>query len=369
MEYKVISADNHLLEPRDLFVERLPQQYRDRAPRVMRMEDGGDGWSFNGNPPTRSFGIEAVAGREVRISGFTWEEILPGNYDGSAHLADMTGDGIDAAVLFPTVPLQAWSEADEGYAMALIQVFNDWLFDTFVTPDPKRLIGLAMLPVNHEMDVVLAEFERCIKLGAKAFHIPAFPNRSYADPWYDPLWAAAASANTPLCIHRTSGGIDPTGKSAFQFKVPGVNVAGTVTRFFSGVEPLTVFIYTGVFRRHPNLKIMDAEVNFGWVPFWAQTMDDLFELQKGWAKFPIEETPSAALGRNVFVTVLDDRVGFRAVKDYPFLADTALFCVDYPHSVCLWPNSAKHIARATEGCDPAAVQKILSGNAVKLFNL
>src|SRR5262249_24773689 len=152
----------------------------------------------------------------------------------------------------------------QDFALALIQTFNDWLFDDFVAADPKRLIGLAVLPVNHDMDVVLAEFNRCLKKGAKGFHIPAFPTKGYVDPSYDPLWAAAAAAGTPLCLHRTSGGSDPAGKAMFQFKVPGVNVAGTVIRFFSGVEPLTMLIFTGVFKRHPKLKIVDAEVNFGW---------------------------------------------------------------------------------------------------------
>ena len=70
MQYNVISADNHILEPRDLFITRLPEKYRDRAPRVLRGEDGGDGWSFDGKTVERTLGIEAVAGRTSQISGF-----------------------------------------------------------------------------------------------------------------------------------------------------------------------------------------------------------------------------------------------------------------------------------------------------------
>jgi len=369
MEYKVISADNHILEPRDLFVTRMPKEFRDRAPRVTRGPDGGDGWSFSDAPPARTFGIEATAGRSVQISGYTWEDILPGNYDGAAHVKDMLDDGIDAAVVFPSVPLHGWAMKDDPFALALIQTFNAWLFEDFVSADAKRLIGLPLLPVNHGMEATLAEFAVNLKRGARAFHLPAFPDRTYVDPYYDPLWAAAAEAGTPLCLHRTSGGTDAAGKAMFQFSVPGVNVAGTVIRFFSGVEPLTLMIFTGVFKRHPGLKIMDAEVNFGWIPFWAATMDDMFERQKGWAKFPFDETPSACLGRNVYVSVLDDKVGFDLVKDYPYMEDVALFSTDYPHSVCLWPDSGKHIDRAMVNVAPAARQKILSGNAVKLFNL
>src|SRR5262245_31213658 len=127
MEYKVISADNHILEPRDLFVTRMPKEFRDRAPRVARGEDGGDGWTFDGGPPERTLGIEATAGRQVKISGYKWEEILPGNYDGAAHLADMDTAGVDAVMLYPSVPLVAWTMGASDFALALIQTFNDWL--------------------------------------------------------------------------------------------------------------------------------------------------------------------------------------------------------------------------------------------------
>jgi predicted TIM-barrel fold metal-dependent hydrolase len=114
---------------------------------------------------------------------------------------------------------------------------------------------------------------------------------------------------------------------------------------------------------------MDAELNFGWVPFWMNTMDEVFEKQKGWAKFGTEETPSKTLGRNIFITVLDDKLGFDLVAKEPQMADLALFSTDYPHSICLWPNTQKYIEESTAGVDPAAKQKILAGNAVKLFNL
>ena len=369
MEYRVISADNHILEPRDLFVTRLPAEWPDRAPRVLKGADGGEGWSLDGGPPKRTFGIEATAGRAVKVSGYTWEDILPGNYDGAAHVADMLAEGVDASVIFPSVPLHAWFMKDDPFALALIQTFNDWLFDDFVAADPKRLVGLPLMPVNHSMDVLLAELDRCLKLGARAIHIPVYPDTPYLDAHYEPFWAAVAEAGVPMCIHRTSGGVDPLGKNLFQFALPGVNVAGTVIRFFSGVEPLTLMIFSGLFQRHPGLKIMDAEVNFGWIPFWKQTMDDLYELQKGWARFPFDGPPSRFLGRNVFVSVLDDKLGFDLVERDPYLADTALFSLDYPHSVCLWPNTADHIARAAANCPAEAKQKILAGNAIKLFGL
>jgi predicted TIM-barrel fold metal-dependent hydrolase len=369
MQYSVISADNHIIEPRDLFVTRMPKEFRDRAPRVMRGADGGDGWTFDGKPPRRTIGIEATAGRAIRISGYKWDEILPGNYDPAAHVSDMRKEGVDASVLFGTISMGAYTLSPPDFAMALMQTYNDWLLDDFVTVDPKRLIGLPLLPVNHGMDCAVAEFKRCLAKGARGFFIPTFPDVSYVDKAYDVLWAAAADAGTPLCLHRTSGGNDPAGMGDFKFDVPGINVAGTVVRFFSGVQPLTFMIFSGVFQRHPKLIIMDAEVNFGWVTFWKQTMDDCYEKQKGWAKFPIDNPPGEALGKNVFVTVLDDKIGFELVRLDPQLADVALFSTDYPHSFCLWPDTAKYIDEVTKPLDPVAKHKILAGNAARIFHL
>ena len=66
MGQRVISADNHIVDPKDLYVDRMPAAFRDRAPRVLRGTDGGDGWSFTGEVPSRTFGLEAVAGQASR---------------------------------------------------------------------------------------------------------------------------------------------------------------------------------------------------------------------------------------------------------------------------------------------------------------
>jgi predicted TIM-barrel fold metal-dependent hydrolase len=369
MEYKVISADNHIVEPRDLFVTRMPAEYRDRSPRIVRGRDGGDGWSWDGSPPARTLGIEATAGREIVASGLKWEEILPGNYDGAAHLADMLKEGIDAGMIFPNVAMSAWSMKGDPFALAMMQVYNDWMMEDFCAPDRQRLIGLPMLPINHGIDLSIAEAERTLKLGAKGLQIPVFPDVPYIDSIYEPFWAFIAESGAPLCMHRTSGGNDPAGMATFDYKVPGLNVAGSVIRFFAGVDPLTKLIFTGVFERHPRLKVVDAEINFGWIPFWKNTMDENYDRQKGWANFPFEGLPSATLGRNIFVTVLDDKLGFDLIEREPYLADVAMFSTDYPHSFCLWPDTAGFIEQCTENVDAAAKAKILAGNAVRAFGL
>src|SRR5262245_32043082 len=101
---QLISSDNHVNEPRDLFIKRFPTHLKDKAPRVVRGADGGDGWSFTGAPPKRTYGLEAMAGfdrKDYRISGLKYEDLRPGNYDGAEHVKDMDIDGVYASVCYP----------------------------------------------------------------------------------------------------------------------------------------------------------------------------------------------------------------------------------------------------------------------------
>jgi predicted TIM-barrel fold metal-dependent hydrolase len=367
---RVISADCHVNEPPWVF-DRVPARYRDRMPKMMRGADGGDGWSFDGKPPARTLGVEAMAGRqkaEYQRSGLRFEDILPGNYDGAAHVKDMESDGIDVSVVYPNLAPFIYQEPDRELALACMVAYNDWMLEDFQGGRPARIVGLPMLPVDDGIATCLGEFERVLAKGARGMFVPGFPALPYHDAYYEPLWSAASDADVPLTFHRTFGGrsYEPDwdgGRNNF-------SAAGTVARFFSGVRPLTYMIFAGAFERHPRLKIVGAELNCGWLPFWAQTMDQQVQNQEAMQDLAMEKPPSACLGTNVFVTVLDDDFGFGLMaRGEPHLADACMFSTDYPHSVTLWPNSRAHIERLTKGISGDDVEKVLSGNAARVYHV
>ncbi len=367
---RVISADCHVNEPPHVF-DAIPAAFRDRAPKLLRGDDGGDGWSFDGGPPKRTLGVEATAGQAVgKMSGLRFDEILPGNYDGTAHVADMDLDGIDVSIVYPANAIHVYVEPDRELALHCTRSYNDWILDEFQAADPARLVGLPMLPVddgaNHA--AAIAEVDRCLPKGAKGFFIPGFPSRPYHDPSYDALFAHVAEAGVPLTFHRTFGGTPPAEDRAELINLQ-VTTAGTVHRFFSAVRPFTYLVFGGVFERHPGLKIVGAEVNFGWLPFWAQTMEQNLDVRSALNDAALATRPTDHLGRNLFVTVLDDHVGFDLVRSHPWMADAAMFSTDYPHSVCLWPRSREHVATLTAGLDPDASHKILAGNAARVYGV
>jgi predicted TIM-barrel fold metal-dependent hydrolase len=373
VEYKIVSADNHIIEAPHTFTEYLPKQYKDRAPRILRGADGGDGWSFDGKPPRMTFGLNAVAGRpfdQYKSAGLTLDEILPGNYDGAAHLKDMEVDGVDAATIYPMASLMSYVIDDRPFGLALLRAYNDWLLDEFCAVDPRRLIGLPLIPVDDGIETLLHELERVVAKGAKGVFIPYWSVRPYYDPYYEPFWTAAEHAPVAVCIHRTMGGREPkSGATPMLDAPPGVNIAGIVQRFFTGVGPFSELTFAGVFERHPGLRFVDAEVNAGWLRFWAQMMDQEFERQRHWANPPLHTAPHEFVGKNLFVSVLDDFVGFEDAKRDPHVAAAAMFSTDYPHSTTLFPKTQQYVAELTQGLDDEGKRAILAGNAVRVFNL
>jgi predicted TIM-barrel fold metal-dependent hydrolase len=341
---------------------------------MVRGADGGDGWSFNGEPPRMTLGLSATGAitkrdfKQYKPSGITWEELPPGNYEGAAAIKDNELDGVDAATIYPAFVGGAYNEVtDRELAVACVRAYNDWLIDDFCSADPNRLWSLAFMPVNDGVSTLVAEAERVIAKGARGLYLP-LPDIAYHNSQYDPLWQMATEARVPVTIHR-SGVSRAEVPLTLPDAAPGLNVVGTVQRFFSAINPISNLIFTGVFDRFPSLVFIAAEVNCGWVPALAQQMDQEFERMRHWAKLPFGSEPSSYLGTNVFVTMLDDYVGCRMAKEDPVLARTTTFSTDYPHSTTLWPRSKEFIAKMTEGMTAQTKQAILAGNALRAYSL
>jgi predicted TIM-barrel fold metal-dependent hydrolase len=385
MEYHVISADNHITEPPGTFIDRVPSHLKDRAPRIVRGEDGGDGWSFDGRAPGFTFGAAAQTGGrssgESRFQGLKFEEIRPGNYDGTAHIEDMDLDGIDAATVYPLAAAATYSIEDRELGLACVRAYNDWMIDEFCAVNPERLLSMCLIPVDDDIEEMKKEVARVVEKGARVLFLPFFSDTPYWDTHYDPIWSIANEAKVPVTIHREHGGKRGTQEGARGFggkalpktgpEAQALHMSNAVMRFYSALSPITDMIFTGVFDRFPDLKMVNGESNFGWLPFWCQTMDEQWALgnDTGWNKVPAKRPPSTYVGDNIFVTVLDDALGFSMAHENLMMQNAGMYSTDYPHSITTWPNSKELIERLTKGMTDEAKHKILAGNAVRVYNL
>jgi len=369
---KLISADNHINEPRNLFVDRFPAHLKDKAPRVIEGLDGGEGWSIDGSPPKRTYGLEAMAGfdrKDYRVSGLRHSDLRKGNYDGAEHLKDMEIDGVWASVTYPGFAPSFYTHPDKEVALTGIKVYNDWVLDEFQAADPKRLCGLTICPTEVGIEESVAEMKRIHRKGARAMYIPGTPSIPYNHPsHYEPVWAAANDLGITLCMHRNHGG--PSDKSDWDFMDQDkVSIGGIVTRYFSCIRPFSYLIFAGIFDRYPDLKMVGAEVDCGWAPFWVQTLDHHWEIQSNWFPVKLKHPPSDFIGKNVFTTNVDDYAGYQMIGTglWPWMSSMTMFSSDYPHSATIWPDSRKVALKMTDGLTPEDTRKVLYGNAARVF--
>ena len=228
-----------------------------------------------------------------------------------------------------------------------------------------------MLPVDDGIDVCIAELDRCLAKGARGGFIPGFPVRPYHDPYYDPLYARVAEAGVPLTFHRTFGGkpseadydelveqkiTDRGHRLPLLRRGAAVHLHGDGRRVRSSPRPANRR-GRGELRLAPVLGADDgAEPRH---PRGARRRE----------RDALRCRPPSCVGRNLFVTVLDDYVGFRLMADYPWMADASMYSSDYPHSVTLWPNSREHHPELTADLPDDMARKVLSGNAERLFGV
>ena len=370
MPYRIISTDSHVNEPMNLWQKRLPAELRDAGFRVVDSEDGGQGWTAEGSKPF-VFGLGAVAQagadfNKFKARGVRFADLPPGNYDPVEHLKDQDRDNVDASVMYPGQGMKLPQLKDKALRLASYRAYNDWMVDEFAGVNPKRILPLAMLPVDDDIDVLVEELRRAVKKGHRGGILSTYPAfKAYSDRHYDPLWNAAEEAGFPLHFHRSIGKNPPATMGVSPSD--GTSVASIVLRFFAAMEPISLMTFGGVFHRHPKLKVVSAESDFGWWPFFAQACDDQWERQRHWSKMDLTQKPSDYFRRQVYLTFMNDRVGCTNL-DY-IGSDNFMFASDYPHSVSTWPESQKYIDQQMQGISDTVKEKLMAGNAIKLYQL
>jgi predicted TIM-barrel fold metal-dependent hydrolase len=200
------------------------------------------------------------------------------------------------------------------------------------------------------------------------------PNPPIHAPYWDPVWQLITDADATASVHLRFGGTRPPDPPLPEgLKKNWLGSVNIVMGYFSAIQPLTEMIYTGLFERFPTLKFVHAEVDWGWVPFWTEIMDQVVRQHSYWVDWPMQRKPSEYFGRNVFVTGLDDVEGFRQARNasngYELIARGAMFSIDYPHEISLFGSTQQVLAELTPGLDDNVKHALLAGNAMRVYNL
>jgi predicted TIM-barrel fold metal-dependent hydrolase len=364
----VLSSDSHVFEPPDLWTTRIDRAFRDRAPRMLRI-DGADQLVVEDHQVVSGIGLISNAGArfeapETISASARFEDVHRGGYDPQQHLADMRLDGVAGEVLYPSQGLFYFKVADPALMSAIFRAYNDWLAD-FCRVDPARLKGIAMINVDDVRDAI-GELERAARRGFAGAMITEYPleTRRYDQPEYEPFWAAAEALDMPLSLHtatRRQGKIRGAGERTIR------DATSRSTKAFYPAISMCDMIFSGVFERHSGLKIAIVEFELSWAPHVLSSMDYTYRERHEEAlhRFRDGMRPSDFFHRNVFLSFQEDAIGIR-LRD-AIGVDNMMWGSDYPHSESTFPQSRKILAEILAGVPEDEQAKIAGGNTARLY--
>jgi len=392
---RIVSADDHVVEPPTLWTERLPARYADVAPRVERGQIAPTHADSMGRPMTvspvkydprpvdiwcyedlrmplwRTMASVGYERDEVTITPMTYDEMRPGCWQQTARLADMDVNGVDASVCYPNAFVrfcgQTFAEArDKQLALLCVRAYNDWIVEEWAGGSGGRLIPLCIVPLWDQM-LAVAEVERLAARGVRALCFSENPAHLglpslHSGQWNDFI-AACNGHNMVLNMHFGS-----SSKLATTSDDAPAGVPNTLT-FVNPAMALTDWLMSGLLEQFPELKIVFGECNIGWVPYVLERADIVWRENRGWNEVfeKLPNPPTDYFRRQVFMTFFQDDHGVRSIHDIGI--GNVMFETDYPHSDSTWPKSMSFVERYAERMTPDELVRVVRQNAIDLYGV
>ncbi|MCX4426856.1 amidohydrolase family protein [Streptomyces mirabilis] len=367
----LISVDDHIIEPPDMFVNHLPERYKDDAPQLVHQDDGTDTWTFR-ETVIRTAALNAVAGRpkeEYGLEPQALDEIRPGCYDVNERVADMNAGGILAQMNFPSFPgfaARLFATEDADFSLALVRAYNDWHIDEWCGAHPGRFIPMA-IPVIWDAELCAAEVRR---VAAKGCHSLTFTENpavlgypSFHDPYWIPLWRALSDTNTVLSVH-----IGSSGKLA----IPAVDSPPDV---MITLQPMNIvsaaadLLWSQPVKDFPDLRIALSEGGTGWIPYFLERVDRTFEMHAAWTLQDFGgKLPSEVFREHFLTCFISDPMGVKLRHEIGI--DNIAWECDYPHSDSMWPEAPEELMGVMERFDVSDpdINKMTHENAMRWYS-
>ncbi|MGV0784578.1 amidohydrolase family protein [Mycolicibacterium sp. XJ775] len=340
----LISVDDHIVEPPDMFKNHLPKKYADEAPRLVHNPDGSDTWQFR-DIVIPNVALNAVAGRPKEEYGLEpqgLDEIRKGCYNVDERVKDMNAGGILGSICFPSFPGFAgrlFATEDPEFSLALVQAYNDWHIDEWCGAYPARFIPMA-IPVIWDAELCAAEVRRVSKKGVHALTFTENPAAmgypSFHDDYWTPLWKALCDTNTVLNVH-----IGSSGKLAITAPDAPLDVMITLQPM-NIVQAAADLLWSKPIKDYPDLKIGLSEGGTGWIPYFLERVDRTYEMHSTWTHQNFGgKLPSEVFREHFLTCFISDPVGV-ALRDKIGI-DNISWEADYPHSDSMWPGAPEEL--------------------------
>ncbi|MCU1453247.1 MAG: amidohydrolase 2 [Acidimicrobiales bacterium] len=366
----LVSVDDHVVEPPDLFEGRLSKRTAERAPFVQTLPNGRDVWMFEGNA-LPNVGLNAVAGRvpeEYGIDPLAFSEMRPGCFDIDARIADMNANGVLGSLNFPSLAGftgQLFSTCDDkDIAIELLRAYNDWHVEDWCGTHPGRMIPLAVPPI-WDPQLMADEVRRMAEKGCHAVTFSENPSKLGRPSWHSDHWnpflAACEETSTVICLH--IGSSSETVMTAVDAPIDTMITLQPVNI----VQAAADLVWSPVFRTFPNLRIALSEGGIGWIPYFLERVDYTYQHHKAWTNQDFgDQLPSEVFNEHVLTCFIDDAIGIE-LRGHLNPKHIHWEC-DYPHSDSTWPTSPEMVEKVLHGVPDAEVDAITHANAMANFS-
>jgi predicted TIM-barrel fold metal-dependent hydrolase len=380
----IVDSDSHWSEPPDLFTKRAPAAFKERVPRVEDV-DGEPMWVFDGHVAGR-YGAAGVIGRDGRKETahralFEWghDEVHVGAHDPKVRLEVLDECGIDAQIIFPsTIGLGGQDLGlvdDPALCRLAIEIYNDGMAEIQAESN-NRLLPLPLMPA-WDIDTCIAEAMRVAALGARGVNMTSDPQDlgapDLANRAWDPFWEVCAGLRLPVHFHIGASvtGMTFFGKYPWESHADNTKLAiGGTLLFIGNARVVTNLILSGMFDRHPDLKMVSVESGVGWIPFILETLDYEMAENAPDELAQLDKPPSEYFRSNLYATFWFENNRNKLPELVESVGeDNILFETDFPHPTCLYPNPLQSVEAKMATLSPEARAKILGENARKLYRL
>ena len=381
----VVTCDSHVNEPAD-YLDRVPEEFKHRLPHMVFDDDGvqwmiAEGWTpqLIRVPPERTDLLPELEVFEdyEELQPYTDrmepEDVLRAASGRSVEgrRRDRESQGVDAEVIFPQKGQLCFATPDPAFQMVMCQAYNRWVIDYFSSDAPASM-PMALVPPGV-IETAIEEIQWAADAGFKGIMLPNRPiyhrqdqprfPREYNDKSFEPLWSAIAETGLPIILH-VSSGQDPRAVSG-----PGAAITNYVCHSMeTTIEPVVAMISSGVFERHPALRLATAESGVGHLPWLLQTMDHSYRAHHMWVRPVIPDLPSEYFRRHCFASFNEEPGGVKACIELG-LEDNLLWSNDYPHAEGAFPHGRQHMERHINSLTETQARKVLGLNAARLFGL
>ena len=390
IERRPVDADNHYYEALDAFTRHLDPKFKRRG--VMVVRDGSHveiliAGKVNNFIPNPTFDPVIVPGcLDLQFRGQIPEGVDPRTLtrvepidecyrDRDARIAKLDEQGLDAALLFPTLGcgVEQALRHDIPATMASLSAFNQWLDEDWGFSYQDRIIAAPMISLA-DPEAAVREIDWVLDRNARIVHVRPAPvptggasGRSLGDKIHDPVWARLAEADLPVAFHLGDSGYNAMlgapwgGAEEFApFREP--DLLGQVIIGDRAIhDAMASLIVHGVFTRHPGLRVASIENGSDWIYPLLKAL----RKQANRTPWVFAEDPLDTIKQHVWVTPYYE-------DDIRRLADTigvgnVLFGSDWPHGEGL----AEPVSLVDELSDFSAdeVQRIMRDNCCELVGL